>query len=278
MKVGAVAGWALVTAGPFLALGAYWLLAVHHRRTTRIGIAGAAFVGLVWFVGTADWLPPAWAKFWRAHSISASVTTTVLVVAAGWLFVDERRIHRRLTALLRAEQDWVRHQIAWTQRMLEVQPPARVPVRGHAAMAADLATQLMLQQQWIASMFTVSALRSEDHNADFMVNLSELSHMGAAAAGKVAQLRGLLASLDPDSLLDEEVLHALWDDSLAALQACQGALERWAGPLMQAHWEAQAKTGLHPTHPIADAAAMTVKSAKSWPGDAPATTGAGGPW
>jgi hypothetical protein len=250
-------------AGPILALGTY-LIVARQQRNTRSGLGAAALVGLIWFVVTAEWQPPAWSDFWNSHSLAASVITSVLAVGAGWFFLRQREASRRLAALLSTWRQWVEYQRRFVAEMIEQRASAHDSVLAQQVMTADISSRLVIQQQWIAALFVITAMRSEELGTDLMVSLGELRDKGAHATREFAQLEALLDSVDAE-YLPTEAVGALWNPARGSLAGLLSSLDALKSRLGEAHWEAQAKSGEPPTHPlIDDVDELKVRSVKTW--------------
>lgn len=253
-------GWALVLLGPVLAVLAFF--AVRSRRGKKLGVGAAACVGLLWFVATADWLPPGWAAFWSSHSISAGFVTSLLGVAAGWTFLDERVAMRRRTALHVTWRRWLESQSEFLTAIILDPPKLADSVVAQRARASDLRSRLLVQQQWTATMFTIAALRTDDGGIELLPALGKLRDVGADAIREFARLEAVLESVNGEHLT-LEAIDALWKRPLFQVQRLVDNLGKIRTSLRDSHWAAQAGTGQAPTHPISDLDSMPVR-VTSW--------------
>lgn len=257
-------GWVLVIAGPVLALIAF--LVARSLASTRSGLGAAALVGLVWFVLTAEWLPPAWTDFWDSHTILAGTVASVLLVVAGWFFARERLAKERLAALLMTWREWVDYQCGFISELLEEPVSDQVSVTEQRVMAASISSRLVVQQQWIAALFVISTVRSDERNAVLIARLGKVRDAGTFALREFAQLEALLASVDAE-YVDSGAIQAVWKRPFGALRRLRDCLESMRSPLGMAHWEAQADSGQELTHPlVVDVNDLRMARARAWSG------------
>lgn len=255
-------GWLVVALGPVLAIAAF--LMARRRRTDRWAIGAAAAVGLIWFVLTAEWLPPAWKSFWASHSISAGLITSLLIVVAGWLFVSEELAHKRYAALLTTWRQWVQYQCDFVEEMIEQERPRPdVPLLYQRMMAADMSARLLIQQQWVAALFVITSIRSDDESEDFIVMLGKLRDAGTFATRSFAQLEATLNWMQGDHL-DEESIKAIWDKPLGSLVSLLSSLQALRTALGEAQWRAYERAGKEPTHPFVDNVKEMPRESRPW--------------
>jgi hypothetical protein len=227
-----------------------------------LGAGAAAGVGLLWFIATADWLPPGWTEFWKTHSISAGFVTTILGAVAGWIFLDERLAMRRLAAVHATWSQWLDGQSGFLTAITEDPPSPDEAVTAQRARAADLHARLLVQQQWLATMFTVAALRTDDGGTELIPVLGKLRDIGTDAIRDISRLQTLLDSLAFD-YIPAESIDALWGAPLSQLGRLAEKLQDLRVPLRAGHWEARAKAGFAPTHPVSDVDSLPVR-VTSW--------------
>ncbi len=258
----AVLGWLVIVAGPLLALIAFFV--ARARRNSRWGFGAAAIVGLVWFVVTAESQPAGWTAYWNSHSISAGLIASVLAIVAGWFFISEKLANQHLVALMSTWREWVEYQCGFVTAMMEQPASVTDSVIAQRVMVADISSRLMIQQQWIAALFVITALRSDERGPEFITILGKLRDEATFATRKFAQL-GVWLDVCETGYLDEESLNAIWGPALGSLASLHSRLIAMRRSLGEAHWKAQTDSGKSPTHPfVADINEMEVKGSRPW--------------
>jgi hypothetical protein len=223
-----VIGWTIVALGPVLALLAYSVVRRQSRSgEPKLAQGAAAMAGLLWFLVTAEWLPPAWKSFWSDHSISAGVVSSALALAAGWIFIDVRQQHLRSASLYANWGNWLRGQeraLAKAIRLVEADPGG-MPAIAHLSVAAGIRAELMVQQQWAASTHTVFLVRPTSKEDQGLLNgLTLIRRHGGAAIRELTKLEVFLAQLGAATLPIEEST-PLWKPSQDALENLRAGVE-----------------------------------------------------
>lgn len=213
--------WAVVVLGPLVALAAYALLRIVRHTTDRKVPAGiAATVVLLWFVGTADFLPPAWKSFWNTHSITAGVISSALLVGVGWLGIDIRHEHRRTSALYANWSNWLSGQERVVGEAIRTIRGRRASelAPAHASIAAGVRAGLAHEQVWAASAYTVFLLRplnlAEQRLADALIVMRK--HAGAAVT-QLAAFEALLSQFGQHEV-PESAASSQWEPILVHLE------------------------------------------------------------
>lgn len=254
-------GWFLVAAGPLVAVTAF--LYVRSRRNSKLAAGAAAVVALLWFVLTADWLPPAWSEFWRFHSISAGFITSVLGVVAGWFFIDDRLAMRRLATLYEAWRQWIDSQIAFIEAWGDQPPPKTMHIMGQRTMVTNVMNMLMVQQQWTASMFMLTALRTDDEDHQLMLAVELLRQKGSAALQRFGTLRTILDH-SPEEYLPDDLIDDIWGPPLYHQQQLLESLKSVRQMVKSGQWDAMARSGEGPTHAPYDSPDLVMKRVRGW--------------
>lgn len=258
-------GWLVLVAGPLLALATF--LIARGRRSTKWAWGAAAVVGLLWFVITAEWLPPAWETYWEAHSLAAGVITSLLIIAAGWVFVTDHLAKERHAALLATWRHWIETQCVFAEAMVEQGRPSPTDsVLAQRIMAADISARLQVQQQWIAALFITTSLRDDAQGSELITGLGSLRDAGTFATRAFAQLELLLSCVSEDHLSAGSIKE-LWGKPMGALSALLASLEALGGSVGAAQWKTSERAGHGPTHPnVVHVQDLKVKS-KPWSGN-----------
>lgn len=258
-------GWLVLLAGPLLALATF--LIARGRRSTKWAWGAAAAVGLLWFVVTAEWLPPAWETYWEAHSLAAGLITSLLIIAAGWLFVTDHLAKERHAALLATWRHWIETQCVFAEAMVEQgRPSPSDSVLAQRVMAADIRARLQVQQQWIAALFITTSLRDDEEGSELITGLGSLRDAGTFATRTFAQLELLLSCVSEDHLSAESIKE-LWGKPMGALSALLASLEALRGPVGAAQWKASERAGHEPTHPNVVQVKDLKVTSKPWSGN-----------
>lgn len=261
IEASTVAGIALLVIGPMLALAVFAI--AQRLRTTKWAWGAAAVVTLIWFVGTAEWLPPAWKEYWGSHGISAGVITSALAIFAGWLFVSEELENRRLVALMKAWRQWVESQCTAVRQFLDDPPAPQHTVLTQKVKCAQVSEELRLQQHWVGTFFTVASLRSDNRGAELVERLAGVRDAGIHASSRLVTTRAWLDIVQAE-FLDQEQNDAVWQETIAAIAQLSVALQRLREIVGQAQWDAHYRAGEAPTHPLVTDAADLAARVKPW--------------
>lgn len=213
--------WSLVAVGPLVAAVAYLLLrGLGHGADQKVPAGIAAAVALLWFVGTADFLPPVWKSFWTSHSITASVISSALLVGVGWISIDIGHERRRTSALYANWANWLSGQdrvVGEAIRTIRGRcGPQLAPA--HTSIAAGVRAGLAHEQVWAAGAHTVFLLRPLNHAEQSLADaLIVMRRHAGAAITQLAALEALLSQFGQDEI-PESVASAQWAPILVELE------------------------------------------------------------
>jgi hypothetical protein len=257
--------WIVLLAGPVIGLIVFAI--ARRRRNNKWAWGASAIVLLIWFVVTAEWLPPPWREFWSTHSIAAGLVASLLAVVAGWFFISDEIANRRTAALFTTWREWTTYQCRFVEDILKIdRPTPDVAVLAQQVMAAGVSARLLIQQQWIAALFVISAVRSDEHGAELITRLAEIRDEGTFATRMFAQAESFLDSVD-DEHLEPEAIKAIWDPALGSLRQLLKTLKALNASLSEAQWSAQEMTSEKPTHIAVPDINDLPRQSKPWSGN-----------
>ena len=228
MNISNIAGWVLAALGPFLAAIVFKFVRSRSQMDAAKAAPGAAALVLrIWFVSITDWLPRTLKTFSEDHGITTGVIASALAVVAGWIFVDVRQQRRRTVVLYKNWRDWLHGQTTAVDGLLDAVERSGngKPAWAHAGVAAGARAQLMVQQQWIASTFTVFLMREPTEDEVGLTNgLTQIRRHGSKAIGSLANLETQLMAMGSIPLSFEDS-RQLWKMSLNEITNLQHSLE-----------------------------------------------------
>lgn len=214
----------LICLGVIVSIGTY-RVALWRSADNKLAAGFGGLAALVWFMLITDWLPPAWKTFWAGHSITAGGITGVLGIVVAWAFVDVRKERNRTNALYGNWSDWLRGQTRSVSELVRdiEDVPDGTSAFGQLLLAASTRAALMVQQQWVASAYTVFVQRDTEHENGLMNGLSDIRKHGALAIQQLTTLEMTLQRLG-DAPLPREDSEALWNQCRIALMNLRDGL------------------------------------------------------
>jgi hypothetical protein len=216
----------LIALGVILSIGTY-RVALWRSADNKLAAGFGGLAALVWFMLITDWLPPAWKTFWAGHSITAGGITGVLGIVVAWAFVDVRRERHRTNALYGNWSNWLQGQTRSVAELVDAieRLPDGTSAFDHLLRAATTRSALMVQQQWVASAYTVFVQRDTEHENGLMNGLSDIRKHGGLAIQQLTALELTFQRLG-DAPVPREVSEAMWDQGLVALINLRDGLGR----------------------------------------------------
>jgi hypothetical protein len=113
---------------------------------------------------------------------------------------------------------------------------------GPSLLAAGTRADLLVQQQWVASTYTVFLLRATEHEKGLMNGLSTIRRHGSATIRELTKLEMALQQMGV-SPLPREVSQFLWKESLLALTNLRNGLTNHEKYVTESRFEAMASAG-----------------------------------